>query len=224
MKLSLEQIQYIENYIKSFDIKYYEIYMEILDHMVLAVEEIMTENPEISLENAVLQAKKEGFGNKGFNGMMEERVKLAQKQATKHNNRIIKEYFTFPKIALTALVFIAYFIFLGFFENPIKANLVMVSIIMIIGIFQFFYFWKYTRINKFYVLKTQKLSNNYLVVFLGMNLNNIFINFGKDTLDFSSIWMKLIMSVIFTFSLVSLLVYIQVRKKTVIELKNEIFA
>ena len=47
MKLTKEQITYIENYIKSFDIKYYEVYMEILDHMILSVEAILEENKEI---------------------------------------------------------------------------------------------------------------------------------------------------------------------------------
>ena len=50
MKLTAEQITYIENYIKSFDIKYYEVYMEILDHIILSVEEILEENKEISFE------------------------------------------------------------------------------------------------------------------------------------------------------------------------------
>ena len=48
MKLTAEQITYIENYIKSFDIKYYEVYMEILDHMILSVEAILEENKEIT--------------------------------------------------------------------------------------------------------------------------------------------------------------------------------
>ena len=80
MKLTAKQISYIENYIKSFDIKYYEVYMEILDHMILSVEAILEENNEISFEDAVLKAKVEGFGKKGFNGMMNEKQKDLSKQ------------------------------------------------------------------------------------------------------------------------------------------------
>ena len=103
MKLTEEQITYIENYIKSFDIKYYEVYMEILDHMILSVEAILEENKEITFEDAVLKAKVDGFGKKGFRGMMDEKLKLAQNQARKQNNKMIKEYFTFPKI-VTAFI------------------------------------------------------------------------------------------------------------------------
>ena len=82
MKLTEEQITYIENYIKSFDIKYYEVYMEILDHMILSVEAILEENKEITFEDAVLKAKVDGFGKKGFRGMMDEKLKLAQNRQT----------------------------------------------------------------------------------------------------------------------------------------------
>ena len=61
MQLNNNHITYIENYIKGFDIKYYEVYMEILDHMILSVEEILEENKEISFEDAVVRAKKQ-FG------------------------------------------------------------------------------------------------------------------------------------------------------------------
>ena len=43
MKLNDEQVNYIEKYIQWYDIKYYEIYMEILDHMILSVEAILEE-------------------------------------------------------------------------------------------------------------------------------------------------------------------------------------
>ncbi len=70
MKLTEKQITYIENYIKSFDIKYYEVYMEILDHMILSVEDLLDNNKEVTFEEAVVKAKVEGFGKKGFRGMM----------------------------------------------------------------------------------------------------------------------------------------------------------
>ena len=58
-------------------------------------------NQCIVFEDAVLRAKMEGFGKKGFRGMMDEKLRLAQNQARKQNNKMIKEYFTFPKIMMT---------------------------------------------------------------------------------------------------------------------------
>ena len=223
MKLTEEQITYIENYIKSFDIKYYEVYMEILDHMILSVEAILEENKEITFEDAVLKAKVDGFGKKGFRGMMDEKLKLAQNQARKQNNKMIKEYFTFPKIVITLSVFVGYFVFLGFFDDPKKININCIVFIPLLAILQFVYFWKFRKINKLNVLKTQVLSNMYFLSFAGVNITQLIYNLGKETLDFNHILMRLFMTSVFTFSLISLLVYIEIRKKTIEELKTQIF-
>ena len=223
MKLTEEQITYIENYIKSFDIKYYEVYMEILDHMILSVEAILEENKEITFEDAVLKAKVDGFGKKGFRGMMDEKLKLAQNQARKQNNKMIKEYFTFPKIVMTLSVFVGYFVFLGFFDDPKKININCIVFIGLLAILQFVYFWKFRKINKLNVLKTQVLSNMYFLSFAGVHITQLIYNLGKETLDFNHILMRLFMTSVFTFSLISLLVYIEIRKKTIEELKTQIF-
>ena len=223
MKLTAEQITYIENYIKSFDIKYYEVYMEILDHMILSVEAILEENKEITFEDAVLKAKVDGFGKKGFRGMMDEKLKLAQNQARKQNNKMIKEYFTFPKIVMTLSVFVGYFVFLGFFDDPKKININCIVFIALLAILQFVYFWKFRKINKLNVLKTQVLSNMYFLSFAGVHITQLIYNLGKETLDFNHILMRLFMTSVFTFSLISLLVYIEIRKKTIEELKTQIF-
>ena len=223
MKLTKEQTTYIENYIKSFNIKYYEVYMEILDHIILSVEEILEENKEISFEDAVVRAKGEGFGKNGFRGMMDEKLKQAQNQARKQNNKMIKEYFTFPKIVMTLTVFIGYFLFLQFFDDPRKANLLCIVAVCFSAILQIIYFWKYRKINKLTVLKTQILSNMFFVSFGMVNITSLIYNIGKETLDFNHILMRLFMSAVFTFSLISLLVYIEIRKKTIEELKTQIF-
>ena len=223
MKLAEEQITYIENYIKKNDIKYYEVYMEILDHMVLSVEAILENDKEISFEDAVVQAKNEGFGKKGFRGMMNEKQKLAQKQANKQNNKMIKEYFTFPKIVMTFFIFICYFLLLECFEDPRKANLLCIVGVGLSAVLQIIYFWKYRKISKLTVLKTQILSNMFLVTFFGVHINQMIYNLGKDSLDFNHILMRLFMTLVFTFSLISLLVYIEIRKRTIEEVKTQIF-
>lgn len=223
MKLSSEQIIYIENYIKSFNIKYYEVYMEILDHMVLSVEAIMDENEAISIEDAVVKAKVDGFGKKGFKGMLNEKQKQAQIQARKLNNKMIKEYFTFPKIVMTLTVFMGYFLFLEFFEDPRKVNIFCVFLICLMSMLQIVFFWKFRKINKMNVLKTQVLSNMFLVSFGMVNITSFIYNLGRETIDFNHILMRLFMTSVFTFSLISLLVYIEIRKKTIEKLTTQIF-
>ena len=38
MKLTPKQIEYVSNYIKSFDIKWYELQVELTDHMITIME------------------------------------------------------------------------------------------------------------------------------------------------------------------------------------------
>lgn len=223
MKLSTEQISYIENYISSFDIKYYEIYMEILDHMIFSVEAILENDKTISFEEAVVNAKLEGFGKMGFRGMMKEKVKLAHKKNSKENLKMIKEYFTFPKIVLTLFVFVGYYLFLLLFENPDKVNLLVIVAVGLMGIFQITYSWRYSKINARDVLKTQVLNSTYFLSFMGSQITQVSTILGKDSIDFNHILVRLFMTLVFTFSFVSVLVYIEVRKKTIIELKNQIF-
>lgn len=223
MKLTKEQISYIENYIKNFKIKYYEVYMEILDHMILSVEDILEKDKEISFEEAVVKAKVEGFGEKGFKGMMDEKLKLAQSQARKQNNKMIKEYFTFPKIALTLTMFIVHYSILSFFEKPNLIHIIIAAIIVILGALQVIFYKNYIKINNLKVVKTLSLNIILLFVFSLFQLTNSILILGKESIDFNHILMRLFMSFIFTLSIISLLVYIEIRKKTVQELKTQIF-
>ena len=223
MKLTEEQITYIENYIKSFDIKYYEVYMEILDHMILSVEAILEENKEITFEDAVLKAKVDGFGKKGFRGMMDEKLKLAQNQARKQNNKMIKEYFTFPKIMMTIAVFVGFFLFLMLFDDPSKSYVFSSATVFFIGLFQYFYFNKFLKIKKLYILKAQMINVGFSLFFSVFQLSNSVLVLGKETIDFNHVLMRLFMTFVFTFSLISLLVYIEIRKKTIEEIKTQIF-
>ena len=223
MKLTEEQITYIENYIKSFDIKYYEVYMEILDHMILSVEAILEENKEIVFEDAVLRAKMEGFGKKGFRGMMDEKLRLAQNQARKQNNKMIKEYFTFPKVVMTVAVFVGFFLFLMLFDDPRKSYVFSSATVFFIGLFQYFYFNKFLKIKKLYILKAQMINVGFSLFFSVFQLSNSVLVLGKETIDFNHVLMRLFMTFVFTFSLISLLVYIEIRKKTIEEIKTQIF-
>jgi hypothetical protein len=63
----------------------------------------------------------------------------------------------------------------------------------------------------------------YSFSFATLNITNGLNILGKETIDFNHILMRLFMTTVFTFSVISLLVYIEIRKKTVEELKTQIF-
>ena len=65
MKLTTEQIEYVSNYVKSFDIKWYELQVELTDHMVNSMEEIWGKEPELTFHLVKYRAEK-GFGRNYF--------------------------------------------------------------------------------------------------------------------------------------------------------------
>lgn len=224
MKLTGEQITQIQNHLKKCGIKYYEVYMEILDHMILGIEDIMTSDETISFENAFVQVKKEGFGLLGFGGFMEEKIKLVNKQTRIENFKMIKEYFTFPKMVLTTVVFVFYYFFMSFFENPNKPNSVLLIFIAMFGTFQIYYFYKFRKKENLKIFQIEKLSYFLNTLMLGVYFNSAVVNFLTDPVSFNSILIKLLMTTAFTFTLISLLILIEVRKKVIVQLKNQIFA
>ena len=60
MKLTKEQIQYIEDYLKHHKVKYWDIRIELLDHIVTTVEDKITQG--ITFDDAMIEVHK-SFGN-----------------------------------------------------------------------------------------------------------------------------------------------------------------
>ncbi|GAB3938427.1 hypothetical protein [Mucilaginibacter myungsuensis] len=65
MKLNKEQLQQINAFINKRGFTYYDLKLEILDHMACKVEELMTADDKISLDHAISMAHGE-FGVHGF--------------------------------------------------------------------------------------------------------------------------------------------------------------
>ena len=67
------------------------------------------------------------------------------------------------------------------------------------------------------------INVGFSLFFSVFQLSNSVLVLGKESLDFNHILMRLFMTLVFTFSLISLLVYIEIRKQTIEELKTQIF-
>ena len=221
MKLSSEQIKYIENYIARFEIKYYEVYMEILDHLILGVEAIMEHDKTISLENAAVRAKVEGFGKMSLREIEEEKVKSINSKNRKSFNKQLKSYFDFPKSMITLGFFVVYFLLLSVLDNPQKFQAIVVVGILIIGLFQLGSFKKLRKKDGFYILKTESFFLYFNLLMAGVHINNGLVILGKDVIDFQNIYIRILMSVLFTYTLLSYFVFMKIRKSTLLELKQE---
>ena len=84
-------------------------------------------------------------------------------------------------------------------------------------------FFNFIKIKKLYILKAQMINVGFSLFFSVFQLSNSVLVLGKETIDFNHVLMRLFMTFVFTFSLISLLVYIEIRKKTIEEIKTQIF-
>ncbi|MFY8187797.1 MAG: hypothetical protein ACOVLC_07540 [Flavobacterium sp.] len=197
--------------------------MEILDHLILKTESILENNSEISFEEAVVMAKEEEFGKKGFADLIQAKTKALNRNNSKKFNAQVKAYFTFPKVILTMSSLVFFYLLISFFEKPEKAALAIVLVIFIIGIIQLIPFWQFRKKNTFHLMVTDSLFGFYQLTTIGYNFTLALVLLGKESLDFNHIIIKLVLSLLIVFSLISLLIFIKIRNKTITELQIQIF-
>jgi hypothetical protein len=224
MKVNQEQITYIETYISSFDIRYYEIYMEILDHIILSVEAILEEDKTISFEKAVLKAKVEGFGSLSFNEIVEDRMQIMNKANRKQYGKHLKSYFTFPYFLMTLGLFLTSYLLFSFFENPRRVFIILTIPIVLYSLID----WtinqhKYKKKNNRKVFKMENFRFVFSFVFVWFSFSNVYFNFEFDKI-MSALAYNIGLSFLATMSIVTFLFYINWSKKITKELQQQIFA
>jgi len=121
MKLTKEQITYIDDYLKHHKVKYWDIRIELLDHIVTTVEEKLEKG--ISFDDAMIEVHK-SFGNSmkmfwnsgieysifvnsdGYKDLIQtKREQINKKYRKLYFSEILKFFKSFKNIAAIALVF-----------------------------------------------------------------------------------------------------------------------
>ena len=177
MKLTTEQIEYVSNYVKSFDIKYYELQVELTDHMVISMEEIWEKDPELTFHQVKQYASSKFVGDSSFKSIEEERKRILQKEYNRNQRKMIAEFLKFPKIIgsilLGFLAYQGYFLF----EEPIKYLLVLFALLWLFAVPGCYQLIKNRKIQgKRFLAINYSLTLTSLIIFfnIGMNLSSGF--------------------------------------------------
>jgi len=109
-KLTQEQIDQLFTFTKKHYVEFYDVQVELVDHLANAIEAEWEINPNISFEDA-LQIEFKKFGIFGFTGLVEQK----QNELHKFYNKLlwseIKKFVSIPKIIITlALYFLVVFV------------------------------------------------------------------------------------------------------------------
>ena len=146
MKLSAEEINYVFNYIKNIDVKYYELQVELTDHLVLIMEEIWTEDPELTFHQVKYRAEQR-FGWNYFKEVEKERKMILQKEYNKQMRKMVLDFLKFPKIIGSIVLAILIYQVSFYFENPYKYIAVLFGLFFLFLGPIFFVWFKNRKIN-----------------------------------------------------------------------------
>ena len=200
MELTKEQIKFIDHRLENEGIKYWDIRIEMLDHIVLDVESILKpENSEYEFKEMVQQSFeklgwKENFNGGGFDKVYLEKLKYFNNKTQKE---IRKEFIEEVKKTQTIIYTLLFFSYLFIIRNSsVIVNYTSILMIIVVAIF-FIGFLLNLK-----MLKSAKFNALLLFTSLPLSIYNLFMFTPKTFFGYEKIassYTALILSFTFPF-------------------------
>ena len=146
MKLTTEQIECISDYSESKDIKWYELQVELTDHMITSMEEFWKQNPELTFDQVKDNTFKK-FTKPELKAIEKERKQVLVEEFHKEQRNMVGNYLTFPKIVVCILLVFISFTLSFYYENPFNYVAVLVGSLYILAIPMICLFYKNRKIQ-----------------------------------------------------------------------------
>ncbi|RYJ43898.1 hypothetical protein [Flavobacterium beibuense] len=153
-KISDEEVEKLYDFTKKHFVYYYDLQVELVDHLANAIEEKWGEQPQLSFDD-VLKAEFKKFGIFGFTGIVEKRQLALQKKYNKILWGYFKEFFKLPKIMLT-LALILFLVKAMQYIHPITGGVLALAILLF-SIVRFFV------LNRQYNKKVKKTGRRWML-------------------------------------------------------------
>lgn len=215
MKLTAEQIGYVSNYIQSFDIKWYELQVELTDHFVLIMEEIWNEDPELSFHQVKYRAEQQ-FGRNYFKEIVIERTIVLRKEHLRTQLKMIAEYIKFPKIVLSiVMMFVVYKT--AFYFDDFHKYIKVISTFFLLGSLSMLINWlRYRRIDgeRFLAIEVA-FSRIFIVLFLWNSLMNLTKDYAPNQ------YLLFVVSFLWVLGILFLITGIHIANNTVSNIKKQ---
>ncbi|OCX51650.1 hypothetical protein BEL04_16655 [Mucilaginibacter sp. PPCGB 2223] len=160
MKLTAGQIAHIKAFISKRGFTYPDVQLEIIDHVASRVEELMTANPALSLDEAI-QITHGEFGVMGF-GVIEDAITAGlQKRYLRLFGAAFVSYFRLKYIPLMVLfICLVYIPFVAVAKPELFFIAGFILVIAALIALRYTDYKKYKRYNQ---LLTMKMGNLYLI-------------------------------------------------------------
>jgi hypothetical protein len=160
MKLTPEQIAQIKTFISKRGFTYPDVQLEITDHVASRVEELMTANPALNLDEAIRITHGE-FGAMGFSVFEDAITSGLQKKYLRLFGAVFISYFRLKYLPLMVLfVYLADITFVAIAQPELffLAGLILIIVALIVLGYN-----NYKKYKRYYKLLTMKMGNMYLI-------------------------------------------------------------
>ena len=202
-KLTPEQIDDLYKFCEEHDVKYYDLQIELVDHLAAAIEENWLHHPELSFKENLCKTYN-SFGRYGFIKIVDEKADELKKKYKHLQWQYIGEFYSLPKIILTVIFSLTLFSLIRDTENFKHLILYLLIGYFVFSISYIFIFYrKYFRfklINNRSFLQIDLLNkiqaSFWILGFLPTNLLNMirFLNEDSPNLISRNIYTDLILS------------------------------
>lgn len=223
-KLNEEEIEYIKKQFDFSQLNYYEVYQEILDHMIESTQIILEEQPTITLKDAVTQARLE-FGAYNFKQMEQERLQIQRKAVNREAWIHYKNYWTWPKFVGSVGLLILIYISLHFIEIKwIMANVAVIFLLAIIyNIFKTYKYWKKEG-KKMLIIEQIKSYTVFFVLY--SSIFNVLTNLGLlgQIWNYENPLVVIFFSLLICSSLIHVHIFIKIHSRLMPKIKSLYYA
>lgn len=131
--LTKEQIEYLFAFCRKHWVNYYDVQIELVDHLANAIEDKIAANPKLAFEEALTQTHK-SFGVRGFAPVVQEKQRAIERQSRRLLLQLFKQQFRWPKIILALMIFTLSFSLAPLLPNDYFDITIMIAIIIIMVI------------------------------------------------------------------------------------------
>lgn len=174
MAINQIQLEQIETFVKSKYVEYYDIQVELVDHLASNIEQEMDSNPNLDFDKALTNGYKK-FGIFGFSDFVEERQKAVYSQSIKKYWKTFFEFFKIPNFVYSLLIFTLFYLVA---KNANGAILVVVFIMVFILVAAFSIYFSFIQKRKQKLKLVQREYQPFWISLSGfiLNLSSFFLN------------------------------------------------
>ncbi|MGG5506630.1 MULTISPECIES: hypothetical protein [unclassified Myroides] len=112
-KITQPEIEQLHQFVRKHYVEYYDVELELVDHLALDIEAQWQEDHILLFEVALERAFKK-FGIFGFSDVVEQKINRLSSAYYKESFRLLKGFFTIPKIVFSMALLSVVFILLRF--------------------------------------------------------------------------------------------------------------